>query len=129
MQAKRILVIEESEVVRETLALILGREFVVAKRPFGKGVFSFAETDRDVDLLILGVTPAIGKEPSSLLRFADRAPFSVLFLVDSKSAARARTVARWPLLAGTAMTGAPERVRSREGLEIGGDPARRVTGE
>src|SRR6266850_6782263 len=89
MQAKRILVIEESEVVRETLALILGREFVVAKRPFGKGVFSFAETDRDVDLLILGVTPAIGKETSSLLRFADKAPFAVLFLVDSKSAARA----------------------------------------
>lgn len=89
MQAKRILVIEESEVVRETLALILGREFVVAKRPFGKGVFSFAETDRDVDLLILGVTPAIGKEPSSLLKFADKAPFAVLFLVDSKSAARA----------------------------------------
>ncbi len=88
MQTKRILVIEESEVVRETLALILGREFVVAKRPFGKG-FSFAETDRDVDLVILGVTPAIGKEPSSLLRFADRAPFAVLFLVDSKSAARA----------------------------------------
>ncbi len=39
--------------------------------------------------LILGVTPAIGKEPSSLLRFADKAPFAVLFLVDSKSAARA----------------------------------------
>jgi two-component system response regulator FlrC len=89
MQTKRILVIEESEVVRETLALILGREFAVAKRPFGKGAFSFAETDRDVDLLILGVTPAIGKEPSSLLRFADKAPFAVLFLVDSKSAARA----------------------------------------
>jgi DNA-binding NtrC family response regulator len=89
MQTKRILVIEESEVVRETLALILGREFVVAKRPFGKGTFPFAETDRDVDLLILGVTPAIGKEPSSLLRFADRAPFAVLFLVDSRSAARA----------------------------------------
>jgi DNA-binding NtrC family response regulator len=89
MPAKRILVIEESEVVRETLALILGREFVVAKRPFGKGVFSFGETDWDVDLLILGVTPAIGKEPSSLLRFADKAPFAVLFLVDSKSAARA----------------------------------------
>ena len=89
MQTKRILVIEESEVVRETLALILGREFVVAKRPFGKGTFSFAETERDVDLLILGVTPAIGKEPSSLLRLADKAPFAVLFLVDSKSAARA----------------------------------------
>jgi DNA-binding NtrC family response regulator len=89
MQTKRILVIEESEVVRETLALILGREFAVAKRPFGKGAFSFGETDRDVDLVILGVTPAIGKEPSSLLRFADKAPFAVLFLVDSKSAARA----------------------------------------
>jgi DNA-binding NtrC family response regulator len=89
MQTKRILVIEESEVVRETLALILGREFAVAKRPFGKGAFSFTETDRNVDLLILGVTPAIGKEPSNLLRFADRAPFAVLFLVDSKSAARA----------------------------------------
>jgi DNA-binding NtrC family response regulator len=89
MQTKRILVIEESEVVRETLALILGREFVVAKRPFAKGALSFAETDRDVDLLILGVTPAIGREPSSLLRFADKAPFAVLFLVDSKSAARA----------------------------------------
>ena len=89
MQTKRILVIEESEVIRETLALILGREFLVAKRPFGKGVFSFADTDRDVDLVILGVTPAIGKEPSSLLRFADKAPFAVLFLVDSKSAARA----------------------------------------
>ena len=89
MQTKRILVIEESEVVRETLALILGREFLVAKRPFGRGTFSFADDDRDVDLLILGVTPAIGKEPSSLLKFADRAPFAVLFLVDSKSAARA----------------------------------------
>jgi two-component system NtrC family response regulator len=89
MQTKRILVIEESEVVRETLALILGREFVVAKRPFVKGALSFAETDRDVDLLILGVTPAIGREPSNLLRFADKAPFAVLFLVDSKSAARA----------------------------------------
>jgi DNA-binding NtrC family response regulator len=89
MQTKRILVIEESEVVRETLALILGREFLVAKRPFGRGAFSFADDDRDVDLLILGVTPAIGKEPSSLLKFADRAPFAVLFLVDSKSAARA----------------------------------------
>jgi hypothetical protein len=52
MQTKRILVIEESEVVRETLAIILGREFVVAKRPFGKGAFSFAETDRGAASLV-----------------------------------------------------------------------------
>jgi DNA-binding NtrC family response regulator len=89
MQAKRILVIEESEVIRETLALILGREFIVVKRSFGQGALSFTDTDRNVDLLILGVTPTIGTEPSSLLRFADKAPFAVLFLVDSKSAARA----------------------------------------
>jgi DNA-binding NtrC family response regulator len=89
MQAKRILVIEESEVIRETLALILGREFVVLKRSFGQGALSFTDSDRNVDLLILGVTPTIGTEPSSLLRFADKAPFAVLFLVDSKSAARA----------------------------------------
>jgi DNA-binding NtrC family response regulator len=89
MQAQRILVIEESEVVRETLALILGREFIVLKRSFGQGALSFTDNDRNVDLLILGVTPTIGTEPSSLLRFADKAPFAVLFLVDSKSAARA----------------------------------------
>lgn len=89
MQPRRILVIEESEVVRETLALILGREFIVVKRPFGQGSFSLADADRDVDLLILGVTPTIGKETTHLLQFADKAPFAVLFLVDSKSTARA----------------------------------------
>jgi DNA-binding NtrC family response regulator len=89
MQPRRILVIEESEVVRETLALILGREFIVVKRPFGHGSFTLADADRDVDLLILGVTPTIGKETTHLLQFADKAPFAVLFLVDSKSTARA----------------------------------------
>lgn len=89
MQPRRILVIEESEVVRETLALILGREFIVVKKPFGHGSFTLADADRDVDLLILGVTPTIGKETTHLLQFADKAPFAVLFLVDSKSTARA----------------------------------------
>jgi DNA-binding NtrC family response regulator len=86
---KRILVIDESEVVRETLALILGREFVVMKRPLGAAGIKFSEPGHDVDLLILGVTPAIGLDAPSLLRLAARAPFAVLFLVDSRTAARA----------------------------------------
>ncbi len=86
---KRILVIDESEVVRETLALILGREFAVVKRPLGTAGFPLTEPHLDVDLLILGVTPAIGLEVTGLLRFATQAPFSVLFLVDSRAAANA----------------------------------------
>ncbi len=86
---KRILVIDESEMVRETLALILGRSFVVVKRPFGQGALSFENAEQGVDLLILGITPGFTAESSKLLSFAMQAPFAVLFLVDSKSAARA----------------------------------------
>ena len=86
---KRILVIDESEVVRETLALILGREFVVVKRPNDRATLSFSDSDSEVDLLILGLSPTMGVESSALLRFAARVPFAVLFLVDSKSVARA----------------------------------------
>lgn len=86
---KRILVIDESEVVRETLALILGREFAVVKRPLGAREFPLAAAREEVDLLILGVTPQLGKEKAALLRFAAQLPFAVLFLVDSKTVARA----------------------------------------
>ena len=85
---KRILVIDESEVVRETLALILGSEFVIVKRPLKANEFPIADV-REVDLLILGVTPQLGAETARLLRFAARLPFAVLFLVESKSIARA----------------------------------------
>jgi DNA-binding NtrC family response regulator len=85
---KRILVIDESEVVRETLALILGHEFAVSKRALGNQGFSFNDTQSEVDLLILGVSPRFGPEPTSLKHFAAQLPFAVLFLVDSKSAAR-----------------------------------------
>ncbi len=85
---KRILVIDESEVVRETLALILGREFAVVKRPLASRGGSLADAREDVDLLILGVTPQLGSQVAALLRLAAQLPFAVLFLVDSKSIAR-----------------------------------------
>src|SRR5687768_8098474 len=85
---KRILVIDESEVVRETLALILGREFAVLKRPLVSRGFPLDDTREDVDLLIFGVTPQLGAEMGGLLRFAAQLPFAVLFLVESKSIAR-----------------------------------------
>jgi DNA-binding NtrC family response regulator len=85
---KRILIIDESEVVRETLALILGREFAVSKRTLGAQGLSFADGQDAVDLLILGVSPQHGLEAASLTRFASQLPFAVLFLVDSKTTAR-----------------------------------------
>ena len=85
---KRILVIDESEVVRETLALILGREFAVSKRPLGTHGLPRPDTAENVDLLILGVSPHYGWEAGSLVQMATQLPFAVLFLVDSKSTAR-----------------------------------------
>ena len=87
---KRILVIDESEVIRETLALILGREFAVVKRPPSSTALPLANAnEEEVDLLIFGVGPQLVAETANLLKFAARAPFAVLFLVDSKSATRA----------------------------------------
>jgi len=83
---KRILVIDDSEVVRETLALILGSEFVIVKRPLTSNEFPIADS-REVDLLIFGVTPQLGAETASLLRFAAQLPFAVLLLVESRSIA------------------------------------------
>ena len=85
---KRILVIDESEVVRETLALILGREFAVSKRPLGTKGLPLSDIHEEFDLLILGVSPHYGLEAASLVRFATQLPFTVLFLVDSKATAR-----------------------------------------
>jgi DNA-binding NtrC family response regulator len=83
---KRILVIDESEVIRETLALILGRDFSVVKKFLGTSGFSLADTSADVDLLIIGVSPALRSEAGKLLRFAAQVSCAVLFLVESRSA-------------------------------------------
>ena len=89
---KRILVIDESEVIRETLALILGREFSVSKRSLRAGELPFVEASSEpIDLLIFGVAPQLGAEASHLVRFAAQLPFAVLFLVETKTTARAIT--------------------------------------
>ena len=83
---KRILVIDESEVIRETLALILGRDFYVVKKFLGTSGFTLADTSADIDLLIIGVSPALRSEAGKLLRFAAQLSCAVLFLVESRSA-------------------------------------------
>ena len=85
---KRILVIDESEVIRETLALILGRDFFVVKKFLGTKGFSLADANPDVDLLIIGVSPALRSDAGKLLRFAAEVRCAVLFLVDSRSATK-----------------------------------------
>lgn len=85
---KRILVIDDSEVVRETVALVLGREFIVSKRSLGAKGLPLSDIHEQFDLLILGVSPHYGMETASLVRFAVQMPFTVLLLVDSRSTAR-----------------------------------------
>ncbi len=83
---KKILVVDESRAVRETLALVLGRDFVVAQSPSLEGA-SPSLQDQGIDLLILGVSPASACEPSTFSNIAGRVSCPVLFLVDSQSAA------------------------------------------
>lgn len=78
---KRILVVDESQAVRETLVLVLEREFVVipsATPPPGLQT-------QDIDLLILGLSPEPGGDIQSLVRWVDPCPFPGLFLIDSRS--------------------------------------------
>lgn len=83
---KRILIVDESQAVRETLHIILGRDFAVVQRaPLPEGVLSVP--DEEADLLILGPPPGFGTEPSLLLKIALQLPCPVLFLVDSRSTA------------------------------------------
>lgn len=77
---KRILVVDESQAVRETLVLILEREFFVipsATPPPGL-------QSQDIDLLVLGLSPEWGADIQSLVRLVDTCPFPALFLVDSR---------------------------------------------
>lgn len=86
---KRILIIDESAVIRETLALILGHEYNVTKRALGGKQFHFADNPDQTDLLILGVAPQFSWEAANLARLSAQMSCAVLLLVDSKSTARA----------------------------------------
>lgn len=83
---KRILVVDESQAVLETLVIILGREFTVAPRllpPDG----SVAYPEEKADLLILGAPARWAAGPSLLVQIASQVPYPVLFLLDSRFAA------------------------------------------
>jgi DNA-binding NtrC family response regulator len=83
---KRILVVDESRAVRETLSMLLGRDFAVVQRPpLPDSDLSLAQDQ--ADLLVLGVSPLLEQDWSLLGRIAARLSCPALFLVDSKSAA------------------------------------------
>ncbi len=80
---KRIWVTDESTAVRETLALVLGREFEVVQRT-EVSEKSLPHSPDEADLLILGLPGRFGNEATSLSIIASRVPCPVLFLIDSK---------------------------------------------
>ncbi len=82
---KKILVIDESKAVRETLGVILGRDFAFVQRPPLENE-SLSYPGEEVDLLIMGISPGLRSEPSIFLKIASQVPCPVLFLVDSRSA-------------------------------------------
>src|SRR2546422_1982436 len=84
---KKILVVDESRAVRETLALILGRDFVVIQRPYLEKE-SLAYSDEEVDLLISGAPAALGGQPSILVRIASQLARPVLFLIEDRKSTR-----------------------------------------
>ena len=84
---KRILVLDDSDAVRETIALLLESDFSVMKRALGAEGLSFADLEHDVELLIIGVASAVFTRAPGLLNFAARRHFAVLFLVETKSLA------------------------------------------
>ncbi|MBI3058791.1 MAG: sigma 54-interacting transcriptional regulator [Deltaproteobacteria bacterium] len=80
---KRILVVDESPAVRETLGIILGRDFAIVQRALlPNDSLSF---DEEVDLLILGIPPGLASDSAVFFSIACQVPCPVLFLVDSRT--------------------------------------------
>jgi len=83
---KTILVVDESQAVRETLRLVLGRDFAVVQRPPSPDD-SLSAADEEADLLILGIPPGLELGSSMIAKIAAQGSRPVLLLVESKSAA------------------------------------------
>src|SRR5499433_123978 len=89
---KRILVVDDSDAVRETLALLLEGDFSVVRSAVGAEGLSLADIQHDVGLIIIGVASAAVTRAPALVSFASRRRLAILFLVDSKSLGKSITV-------------------------------------
>jgi len=89
---KRILVVDDSDAVRETLALLLEGDFSVVRSAVGAEGLSLADIQHDVGLIIIGVASAAVRRAPALVSFASRRRLAILFLVDSKSVGKSITV-------------------------------------
>jgi DNA-binding NtrC family response regulator len=76
---KKILVVDESHAVRETIHLVLGGDFAVAQK---SSLDSLDFNEAGIDLLIVGVSAAL-EQPADLSDIARRSTSPVLFLVAS----------------------------------------------
>jgi len=81
---KRILVVDKSQPVRETIALVLGRDFTVFHRSPRADCQLLTPEEEKIDLLIFGAPPGLGSRSPALQGIAFQAPCPVLFLVDSR---------------------------------------------
>jgi DNA-binding NtrC family response regulator len=81
---KRILVVDESRAVRETVTFVLGSDYDVVERPCLLDESVFAGNEK-ADLLILGISARLASDIPDLLRTTTQVPVPVLFLVDSRS--------------------------------------------
>src|SRR3972149_3731180 len=87
---KRILVVDDSEAVRQTIALVLRRDFLVAQRARLADAGLLTPEEVELDLLVLGAPSGIGSGSVALKKIAAQAPCPTLFLVTSKALAQGK---------------------------------------
>jgi two-component system nitrogen regulation response regulator GlnG len=87
---KRILVVDESQAVRDTIAFVLRHDFLVAERAPLADSRLLTPEETELDLLVLGAPPGLGSGSAALKKLAARAPCPTLFLVTSKALAQAK---------------------------------------